>query len=218
MGLFLYNGITLKNEDSAQKVGTDSILLGNWLSPLPSDSRMLDIGTGTGILALMCAQKSASGAMITALEPDAPSAAEAAFNFASSPWAVQLRVLEITLQKYLEDGTEGAEKYDYIFTNPPYFKNSLKAPDGRRCTARHADSLTHEEIIAAAFSLLRPGGRLALILPTAEGEAFKHTAELYHIGRRIEGGFTLRLTRIEKVQTAPDKPVKRWMMEFTKSC
>lgn len=225
MGLFQYNGISLKNEDSAQKVGTDSILLGNWLSPLPSDMAMLDIGTGTGVLALMAAQKreradSDESWKIIALEIDAPSCAEAQFNFEASPWAGHLSVLNIPLQDYLKSSHCPKGGFDYIFTNPPYFINSLKAPNARRNDARHASSLTHEEIIEAAFQLLKPSGRLALILPAQEAEAFRRIAELYHIGRALpEAGERrcLRLSRLEKVQTAPGKPVKRWLMEFTVS-
>lgn len=192
------------------KVGTDSILLGKWIEPLPSDRQMLDIGTGTGIIALMVAEKTASANYtINAIDIDDLSVEEAQFNFDASQWKDCLKAERISLQEFTQ---KTAMKFDLIFTNPPFFVNSLKAPDARRNSARHTDSLPFRAIIDSAFALLSPGGRLDIILPPEQAKEFKNMAELYHIGKG--GEFQLRMNRLEKVRTSPDKPVKRWLMEF----
>jgi tRNA1Val (adenine37-N6)-methyltransferase len=214
---FKIGSLVLKNRDSSMKIGTDSILLGKWIEPLPDDKMMLDIGTGTGIIALMAAEKRSAAVLpeakdftIYAIDIDEASVEEARFNFDASSWKDCLKGEKVSLRDFAQ---KTSIKFDYIFSNPPFFSNSLKAPDARRSNARHSESLPYEEIISAAFTLLRRDGRIAVILPSEEAKKFQYMAEFYHIGR--EENRALNLTRIEKVQTSHNKPAKRWLMEFT---
>jgi tRNA1Val (adenine37-N6)-methyltransferase len=198
------------------KLGTDSVLIGAWAPLKASDERILDVGTGTGVIALMVAQRIAplGHARIDAIDIDLPSVEEATHNFEISPWGGALRAMHIPLQEYeqrVSSGQEG-EKYDLVVSNPPFFVNSLKAPSQRRSHTRHTDSLPHKDLIASAFSLLKEGGRLVVILPNEEGDAFIRSAELYNIG--ISDHRRLALRRICKVRTVERKPPKRYIMEF----
>ena len=159
MGTFRFNHFEVRNERSAMKVNTDGVLLGAAATLQESDLRYLDIGTGTGTIALMLAQRSPS-ARIDAIDIDAPSAEEAAGNFSASPWPERLRALHTSLQEFRPEGL-----YDLIVSNPPYFDNSLLNPDGRTSTARHSLTLSYREIAEFAAGALAPSGRLSLILP-----------------------------------------------------
>lgn len=197
------------------KVGTDGVLLGAWMDILPSDKKMLDIGAGTGVISLMVAQRSAVLTKIIAVEPDGPSAAEAASNFEASPWKERLSIVNDTLQNFTASRPQEADTFDLIFTNPPYFIDSLKAPDHRRSNARHTSTLTHEDILSAASHLLKCNGRLAIILPTEEAEEFIRTAETFHIGHPPVLREEFHLSRLCKVHTTENKKPKRYLMEFT---
>lgn len=208
MEYFRFKQFKVKNVAAAMKLGTDSVLLGAWAPVDSGDRRILDVGTGTGVVALMIAQRlpSLDGVRIDAIDIDLPSVEEAAHNFEISPWSSALRAIHTPLQGHT------AHKYDLIVSNPPYFIDSLKAPSARRSNTRHTDSLPHRDLIAAAFSLLREGGRLVVILPKDEGERFITDAELYNIGMGIP--CRLHLRRVCKVSTVPHKPPKRYIMEF----
>ena len=216
MEYFQFKQFKVKNIASAMKLGTDSVLIGAWAPLETSDRRILDVGTGTGVIALMIAQRMSplGEARIDAIDIDLPSVGEASHNFEISPWSGALRAMHTSLQEYAErcSGVPEVEKYDLMVSNPPFFVNSLKAPSERRSRTRHTDSLPHEDIIASAFSLLKGGGRLVVILPNEEGEAFIRSAELYNIG--ISDHRRLALRRICKVRTVERKPPKRYIMEF----
>lgn len=216
MDYFLFKQFRVKNVASAMKLGTDSVLLGAWAPIYGEERRILDIGTGTGVVALMIAQRAASldGVLIDAIDIDLPSVEEASHNFSISPWGGALRAMHTPLQDYsagFSIAPEG-EKYDLIVSNPPYFVDSLKAPSKRRSNTRHTDSLPHTDLIASAFSLLKRGGRMVVILPKDEGEAFIRDAELYNIGMDFPCRLSLR--KLCKVSTVPHKPPKRYIMEF----
>lgn len=179
------------------KVGTDGVLVGAWARVKPSDRCILDIGTGTGLIALILAQR-APGAEITGIDVDDVS--QARENAAASPWADRVAFAQCAVQEFVP-----AAKYDLIVSNPPYFVDSLKCPDAGRTTARHAITLTFEELRDAATGLLTPEGRFAVILPTVEAAVF---AELCR-GR-------LALVRRTEVRTTPHHAPKRVLMEFTK--
>ena len=157
------------NERSAMKVNTDGVLLGAVTEVFPSDRYVLDVGTGTGVVALMIAQRMAETAVqfnILGIDIDAPSAAEASESFASSPWNSHLQAAGMSLRDYSLQGVEGFGDPDLIVSNPPFFENSLNAPEARRNAARHAgDTLSYREIIEYASVSLAPEGRVSLILP-----------------------------------------------------
>lgn len=191
------------------KVNTDGVLLGAWVglqqehnSP-QSPLKVLDIGTGTGVIALVITQRCDGNLLITAIDIDSDSAQEAAENFANSPWSGALRARHISFQEFVA-GYEG-EPFDLIVSNPPYFVDSQKAPSQRRSTARHNDTLSYEDIIEGVIRILAPGGRIALILPVEESQVFKRKA-------RPKG---LELTRLCLVKSLPDTPPKRALMEFS---
>lgn len=152
------------------KVGTDGILLGAWVS-CEGAGRLLDIGTGSGLIALMAAQRCAAGGdrrfHITAIDIDASAAGQAAGNFAASPWAGQLTALPMSLADFVAEGNCG--QFDVIVSNPPYYiagKSIVPAGEARSAARRDA-GLSLDDILQAAAVLLAPQGRLALILPTA---------------------------------------------------
>lgn len=191
------------------KVGTDGVLLGAWMSILPSDNLMLDIGSGTGLISIIVAQRSEENPLskIIAVEIDSDSAEESEFNFKQSPWSEKLSIINSPIQK-----CKLATKFDLIFTNPPYFINSLKSPKDDRNTARHTDSLAHKDILSASQSLLNLYARLAIILPTHEAKSFIIEAEMFSPS---ENNTRLQLSRLCKVQTTQKKDPARYLMEFT---
>ena len=174
MSVFRFQKFSVRNERSAMKVNTDGVLLGA-LMTINGDSRhLLDIGTGTGTIALMAAQRmdqalsgtsdaTESSYIIEGIDIDAPSAEEAAMNFESSPWKRHLRADNLSLSEF--SSLCGSTVYDHIFTNPPFFLEDLHSPDSRKAATRHADSLPLEEILDFASQRLTPSGHLSLILP-----------------------------------------------------
>lgn len=149
------------------KVSIDAVLLGAWCN-VTGATQILDIGTGSGVIALMLAQR--SKAIIDAIEID-PLATEQATNNAScSPWAGRLSVINISLQNFL---TSSKQQYDLIVCNPPFFNNSLLSPAARRNQSRHSAEMPHD-LLAMAFSqLTSPGGSCCVILPVSEGILFE---------------------------------------------
>ncbi len=156
------------------KVGTDGVLLGAWC---PVDARpgaALDIGTGTGLLALMIAQRCAE-CRVDAVEIDTGSFRQACANFEQSPWRNRLTAYNSSIQDFVAERGRGG--YDLVISNPPYFENSLQSPDGGRTTARHTADLTYEELIECAAAYLSADGTFAVILPYTAAERFRALAE-----------------------------------------
>ena len=197
---FRFRQFTIEDEQSTQRVGTDSMLLGSWSSP-GKTGKILDIGTGCGVLALMMAQK--TEAMIDAIDADYLSINEARVNFARSPWPCRLMAQHVSLQSF---AAIAPPSYDFIISNPPYFANSLKSPSARKNIARHDQTLTHEELIRSVCHLLKPDGVLSLILPVETAEEFICLCEKngLHLFRRIN------------IHPKPGTPAIRSLMEFTK--
>jgi tRNA1Val (adenine37-N6)-methyltransferase len=183
MSEFRFRQFSLRHDRSSQKVGTDAVMLGAWA---PAEGRrILDIGTGSGILALMMAQRN-PGAALFAIEPDAESAAQAAENFAASPWRERMLLIANPLQAY-----EAEAPFDLILCNPPYFAVGLQPVHPPRLQARHQVGLSFAELAAGAARLLAPEGRLALILPCEASASFLGyaSAEGLHLERRDEVAF-----------------------------
>ena len=197
MGGFRFKQFAVEQEDVAMKVGTDGVLLGAWAS-CDGAERILDIGTGTGVIALMLAQRNTE-AKIHAVEIDSTATQRARSNFDMSPWAERLDVECCAVQAF-----NHTEKFDLIISNPPYFVDSLLPPDAKRSTARHTHDLTFEELDKAVCRLLADDGRFALILPTAEFEKYLSITHL-HLVRRCD------------VHPTTGAAVKRVMAEFAKS-
>lgn len=205
MGVFQFKKFSVKNEQSALKVGTDAVLLGA-LCALPEDTgsrlELLDIGTGTGVIALMLAQRLSERRIpfqIEGIDIDEPSVKEASENFAASAWSESLSALHCPLQQYVPK-----HKLNLIFSNPPFFDSSLVNPDGRLTVARHTGSLSYREICAFAKDHLLPGGSLCLIVPADVVTPLVRTA----------ASFNLTLISRCDIKTTPAKPVKRVVAQF----
>jgi|688.fasta_scaffold02723_17 tRNA1Val (adenine37-N6)-methyltransferase len=156
------------------KVGTDSVLLGAAIPPSEMPIKVLDIGTGTGILALMLAQRF-TNAHIDAVEIDAVAAAEAQYNFDASAWKTRLNLFHSSLQ----DAPLQVSYYDLIISNPPYYlaNASYKINEDKRRMARYTHSLSHAEILQAVNKLLTPKGKFYVVLPSEVSEKFSEMAK-----------------------------------------
>lgn len=187
------------------KVGTDGVLLGAWCRTLPEDKLILDIGTGTGVIALQLAQHTESqNSHIDAVEIDGQSCLRAQENFDRSEWTDRLELHHSSIQDFARNTTP--RSYDHIISNPPYFIDSLASPDAARTQARHTGSLSYEELIAACDFLLQSDGRISFVLPAAEGEKITATAGTkgFHTSRRME------------VWSTPKSGPKRLLLEFSR--
>ena len=157
---FTFKRFAVEQDRCAMKVGTDGVLLGAW-AQVPENAHILDIGTGTGLVALMLAQRyPAANVLAVEIEPEA--ATQAAENVENSPFSERIKVL-CADARTLSDN----EKFDCIVCNPPYFDETLKSPDSARATARHNDTLTLQDLLQTSAKLLKTNGSLQLILPTA---------------------------------------------------
>lgn len=181
------------------KVGTDAVLLGAWVNTANA-KHILDIGTGTGIIALMLAQR--SGGKIDAIDIDENAFIQANENVANSPWKDRISIYKTSLQDFVANQKE--YKYDLIVSNPPYFVDSSKANEESRTKARHTDQLPYDALLNGVLNLLSSTGKFYVILPTKESELFKILAEENK----------LYLTKLTRVITRADKPEKRWLMRF----
>ncbi|GAA4498592.1 tRNA1(Val) (adenine(37)-N6)-methyltransferase [Pseudaeromonas paramecii] len=155
---FRFKQFHIRQDRCGMKVSTDGVLLGAW-TPVDGVRRILDIGTGTGLLALMLAQRTPPDVQIEAVELDPAAAAQAAQNVLDSPWASRIRVHQGAIQTY------DAAPFDLIVCNPPYFPVGQVASDGARAQARHTHTLSYAELLSAVDRLLTPDGQLALVLP-----------------------------------------------------
>ena len=197
---FTFKQFTVYHDRCAMKVGTDGVLLGAW-TDVSNARRILDIGTGTGLIALMVAQRT-TNVQITAIDIDAEAVNQARENVSSSPWKNRVGVMLQDVCTYTSD-----TGFDTIVSNPPYFIDSLKCPDSQRATARHTDTLDAPRLLEKVAELLTPDGRFSLILPADQ------TDELLRIAK-TQGLYPSRWTQ---VITRPGLPPKRSLVEFRKN-
>jgi tRNA1Val (adenine37-N6)-methyltransferase len=162
---FSFKQFTVFHDKCAMKVGTDGVLLGAW-ADVSHTKAILDIGTGSGLIALMLAQR--SEANIIAIEIDKNAVEQAAENVANSPWSNRIIVKE---QSFMEFAKTTTQKFDRIVCNPPFFVKSLKTPNESRTIARHASENLHNELLVEGKKLICEQGRICLILPVNEGNA-----------------------------------------------
>ena len=182
------------------KVGVDSVLLGAWVDA-DNDSRILDIGSGTGLLALMMAQRF-SDAMIDAVEIDVDAHQQAIENVTNSSWSNRIHLF---CNDFFDFVKHCISHYDLIISNPPYFTASLKPSGKKRNIARHNDSLPIHRFVSESSKLLTPNGLLAVVLPPTEASVLIEEAESSY----------LFVKRTLHVQTLPTKPVYRIFVELS---
>ena len=196
---FRFRQFQVSHDRCAMKVGTDGVLLGAW-AQVEACRRVLDIGTGTGLIALMAAQRNA-GAMVTAVEIDPDAVSQARENVGQSPFARRIEVVEADIRDYVP-----AEPFDCILCNPPFFSEDTLPPDGSRALARHASLLSFKELITLVSNrLLSPDGTFHVILPHSECTSF--VDEAFMCG--------LKLIRKCQVRTVLRKPPKRVLLSFS---
>ena len=196
---FSFKQFTIYQDKSAFKVGTDSVLLGA-CSDVSGIKSILDIGSGTGLISIMLAQR--CNASITAIEPDYESFVQTCENVSRCDWHSRIKVVNSTIQNFKPD--DG--KFDLIVTNPPYFNGSLKSPDPRKSTARHNDSLKTKELLEGVIKFLNENGCLQLVMPYVEGNVF--IAEAYKYG--------LFCNSILKIKPLPTAEIRRLILTFNR--
>lgn len=168
---FQFKKFTVWHDKCAMKVGTDGVLLGAWAN-IEKCQRILDVGTGTGLIALMLAQRST--AILDAIDIDPDACLQAQENIAKSPFANRIQVYQSPLSEYKPDENI---KYDLIVSNPPYFIDSLKCPDIKRNLARHTDTLSLPDLLRDSRKMLAPEGNIALVLPFEQRESLIDLAQ-----------------------------------------
>ena len=196
---FVFKQFTIHQDKCPMKVGTDSVLLGSWTNALNA-KRILDVGTGTGILAIMLAQK--SNAKIDAIDIDLYAIEQASKNVEQCKWHDRISVIHENFQDYVN---QIDFKYDLIVTNPPYFIDSYKSPEEGRSIARHNDFLPFQDLIDGVTKILTSDGNFYVILPTREAQLFHSMAEKSN----------LKLSELLRVKTKSENGIeKRHLMKF----
>jgi tRNA1Val (adenine37-N6)-methyltransferase len=183
------------------KVGTDAVLLGAWAN-VGGAERLLDIGTGSGVIALMLAQRTNDTATIDAIEIEPRDAEQARTNVSNSPWPHKVKVHVVPAQEF-----SSSERYDCIISNPPFFSKSFQPPDPGRGTARHTNQLPFSDLIDIVKKNLHEHGAFSVIVPFNEGNML--------IAMATTSG--LRLTRQCMFRGRADKPPERLLLEFRKT-
>ena len=196
---FRFQQFLVRHDRCAMKVGTDGVLLGAWTR---GGERILDIGTGTGLIALMMAQRY-EHATIDAVEIDAEACLQAKENVAESPFANRIHVICDSIQHFaMEENRQMT--YDTIVSNPPFFENALKNPDKGRLVARHSDTLPFADLFKAVKKLLSDEGEFSVVIPTEYRGRLEEEA-------LFQGFF---IARICAIKTTPRKPVRRYLLAF----
>jgi tRNA1Val (adenine37-N6)-methyltransferase len=196
---FNFKQFSISQDKTAFKVGTDGVLLGA-CADIADVRSILDIGSGTGLIAIMLAQR--CDGEITAIEPDEASFLQMCENVSRCPWHERIKTLQTTLQNFDQEEV----KFDLIVTNPPYFVDSLQNPDPRKSAARHSDSLTPDEILNGVLKFMKEDGSLQLILPYIEGNIFIAEASKYG----------LYCNSILKIRPLPSSEIRRLILKFSK--
>jgi tRNA1Val (adenine37-N6)-methyltransferase len=196
---FQFKQFAVDQSGSTHKVGTDGVLLGAWVHVRDQDKLILDIGTGSGLIALMLAQRTRRDARIDAVEIEEGNAEQAVHNVGKSPWPEKTIIHAVPIQQYFTE-----IKYDLIVSNPPFFVNSLLPPDKKRSHVRHGQLLSFDDLLQSVFRLLKKEGRFCVILPVVEGKHFTVLATKFQLFVTRETTFRSRL----------GKPVERLLLEF----
>lgn len=196
---FRFKQFIVQQNNAAMRVGTDGVLLGAW-AHINNDNKILDIGTGTGVIALMLAQRSM--AHIDAIDIDAGACSDATNNFSNSPWAHRLQLIQSDIKNFANNTSA---QYDHIVCNPPYFENAVKPHNLSKKNARHTDSLPFELLLKSVSVLLKKAGKFSVIVPANSEKKMKSIAADYKL-------FSSKTVRIKP---KPSHKEIRVLMEFT---
>jgi tRNA1Val (adenine37-N6)-methyltransferase len=197
---FKFKQFTIYHDKCGMKVGTDGVLLGAWAN-IKNVKKILDVGTGTGLIAIMLAQR--TNAIIEAVELESNAFEQAKINISICPWNKRISLHNLSFQEY---GFSCQILFDLIICNSPYFENSLKSAKKNRNIARHTDTLSHNDLLTGVFKLLSENGRFAVIMPYGEGNKF--IAEASGVG--------LYCIKRTSVKATPSSSIKRLLLEFSK--
>lgn len=196
---FSFRQFTIYQDQCAMKVGTDGVLLGAW-TDIEDASRILDVGTGTGLIAIMLAQR--SSAYIDAIEIEESAFLQAGENAKRSPWHGRINTVHDSVQHF---SNTTSSRYEVIVSNPPYFQNSLQPPAKARTIAKHNVGLDYAGLLACSSKLLLPGGRLSVIIPSVDHVNFVGLADFHR----------LTPSRITWIRPLPGKDYTRCLMELS---
>jgi tRNA1Val (adenine37-N6)-methyltransferase len=196
--VFRFKQFNISHRKATMKVGTDGVLLGAWIN-LENATRILDVGTGTGVIALMLAQRTQPHVCINAIDISEEDCEVARENVSQSPWPDKVVVQHTALQQFV------SEPFDLIVSNPPYFINSFKPLAEKRMQARHTETLSQIDLLHHSKRLLSPAGRLSVILPETEAQQLITLSS-------TQGWFCNRQCAFRARTT---KPVERLLMEFS---
>jgi len=197
---FQFKQFTIRQEKCAMKVGTDGVLLGAWTKTGYS-KRILDVGTGTGLIAIMLAQR--SDAFIDAVEIDELAYQQAIENGKACPWSDRISFFHSSFDNFIKNTKQ---TYDLIVSNPPYHKDTTKSPRVGRHLARHSENLDYSGIIESSSKLLTPTGEISLIIPASE-----------EMNAQMAAGFNgMYCNRITHIIPSPGKELSRSLMEFSR--
>ncbi|WP_029596741.1 tRNA1(Val) (adenine(37)-N6)-methyltransferase [Flavobacterium sp. ACAM 123] len=201
--MFSFKQFSIQQDRCAMKIGTDGVLLGAWVPITNNPFSILDVGAGTGIIALMLAQRT-NAEQIDALEIDEQAYEQAMDNFEKSPWSDRLFCFHAGLDEFVE---EPEDEYDLIISNPPFYTEDYKTECEQRDLARFQDAMPFEDLIEAADLLLSENGIFAVIIPFKEEQKFLALAkemELYPI-------------KITRVKGTPTTEIKRSLLAFSRN-
>ena len=201
--MFQFKQFSVEQDRCAMKIGTDGVLLGAW-SPIPDNVfSVLDVGAGTGIIALMLAQRT-NAEQIDALEIDEEAYEQAVENFENSPWGDRLFCFHAGLDEFME---EPEDEYDLIISNPPFYTEDYKTENEQRDLARFSDAMPFEDLVEAADLLLSQNGIFSVIIPYKEEEKFIALAKDFDL-------FPVKITR---VKGTPATEMKRSLLAFSRN-
>ncbi len=196
---FQFKQFVIEQDRCTMKIGTDGVLLGAWANVKDAQTA-LDIGTGTGVIAIMLAQRT-DDTLIHAVEIEDEACAQAQENMTNAPWADRLQAFHTSIQDHAKTY---ANQYDLIVSNPPFFTGGTFSSNQDKNSVRHTIKLPHGDLLAAVRTLLSTAGKFAIILPYIEGLRFQELAKTYN----------LYLTKVMEVKPKEDKPVERLLMQF----
>ncbi|MFV8391160.1 tRNA1(Val) (adenine(37)-N6)-methyltransferase [Flavobacterium sp. LB2P6] len=201
--MFNFKQFSIEQDRCAMKIGTDGVLLGAWTPIENNPFSILDIGAGTGIIALMLAQRS-NAEQIDALEIDEQAYEQSVDNFENSPWSDRLFCFHAGLDEFVE---EPEDEYDLIVSNPPFYTDDYKSGNEERDLARFADAMPFEDLVEAAALLLSENGIFSVVIPFKEEENFLALAKDYEL-------YPLKITR---VKGTPTTEIKRSLLALSRN-